>query len=293
MSKTQRPQAFCLFCNGAGLTKEHLIADWIGEILPVQTEFQAQRRNVRRNDDGSASISSTSRKRQGATYKKVVRKFCVSCNGGWMSHLQNSNKTLIESLVTGDARSLKMPARRALATWATMTFIVNDASNDPSAIAQSDLRKFHNSQRALAGWQMWIGRMAGPLDVRFGHSSLAVKEGENPDLTSPNVQVATLKVGNLILHCSTQPPITPIAEYDIQVRRRFGLARFWPLGLKDIEFQNLKELPADGFRPLQFFHKDFSRFRKIIDFNVFSEHGQDRDGTRHGSMIKVPADRLR
>src|SRR4051812_45409085 len=93
----------CIFCDGVGMTKEHIWSDWLNTIFShLDSHTQIRFRSERHTGDGKAKVAVVVPfidTHQGAMTQRKVRNVCGKCNGGWMSGAVNRAKPWAELLI--------------------------------------------------------------------------------------------------------------------------------------------------------------------------------------------------
>jgi hypothetical protein len=138
MARRLKPAGRCIFCHGFGLSKEHVLPDWLGEIFPqssTDTHTVGEFDWIKILGHGMP-IQNTTRK-QGQAGTRKVRVVCEkNCNNGWLSRLETAAKPVLTALVHGYSRTLPVADQKILATWiakTTMTAEFVRMDKSPSA----------------------------------------------------------------------------------------------------------------------------------------------------------------
>ncbi len=97
---TKQPK-LCIFCHGATLTREHVIPDWIQEIIPKEDDHRHLFTTFLKIPLVRRARLKTSHLRQGHPISRKVRVVCKRCNSGWLSILEDELKPRIKALVLG------------------------------------------------------------------------------------------------------------------------------------------------------------------------------------------------
>src|SRR3954447_17229265 len=137
-----KPAGRCIFCGGDRMSKEHVWADWIGNILPppklppgVQPTSLSQEGYSKK---GRLLLEEQTLK-QGDFGSKKIRKVCQACNSGWMSHLQGEAKPFLTPLLKGEDCEISPQAATIIASWVVMTMMVAEfLHHEKHAISQED-----------------------------------------------------------------------------------------------------------------------------------------------------------
>src|SRR6516164_4518348 len=158
MRKLPRPQRTCIFCGGKGLTYEHAFAEWLQACLKSdQSEHYFGDHDLWPNH-----VTHTIKKWGGDPYHRRLRIVCKSCNGGWMSDLQQAVKSYLVPLLEGRNYILSLTAQEIMAAWATMSVMVSEYFVRPEkrSITQDERREFWLSGKPPTTFKIWIGRYA-------------------------------------------------------------------------------------------------------------------------------------
>jgi len=148
-----KPQRYCIFCGGAGLSKEHLYAKWLRDYIPrVQP-----RHGIESTVYGAEGTTHETQWRDGDIHSRKVRRVCKACNNGWMSSLQTDVRPFLVPMLEGDATSLNRRAQKIIAAWASMAVMVGEhVIDDMAAVPQSDRDYLRQWQAAPPSWRIWI-----------------------------------------------------------------------------------------------------------------------------------------
>jgi hypothetical protein len=81
----------CLFCGNKDLSNEHIIAQWLLKELGIYDKF------ISMSHLSTIGIEASNRKHP---FSKLVNGLvCKTCNSGWMSDLENLNKTALTNIL--------------------------------------------------------------------------------------------------------------------------------------------------------------------------------------------------
>jgi hypothetical protein len=90
----------CIFCGGSGLTKEHLLADWLREIFPRTAKDTHTFGTI---ESWTPKPRFVQRVKQGHAGSRKVRKVCGPCNSGWIGAIDDAAKQAIVPLIHGQS----------------------------------------------------------------------------------------------------------------------------------------------------------------------------------------------
>lgn len=110
----------CVFCCRTGLTKEHVVPRWMGDVLA-----RSQRDPEGRAPPRAAAITHVYEPPRGSrvaarSWSKgdpdlQVRAVCSSCNSGWMNDLESPARLILTALVQGRRLELEPDDQASLA----------------------------------------------------------------------------------------------------------------------------------------------------------------------------------
>ncbi len=156
--KQSRP---CIFCGGAGLSKEHLFADWLRELFP--------RTNKDMHTFGTTKMwpNYTVERKQGHSGSKKIREVCTVCNNGWISDLDNHAKLIASELIVGKPLRVNPDRQRTLATWLAKISMVGDhIERQRSKVSQEHRSYLRDNLSPPSTWQIWVSSYGG---LRWHH----------------------------------------------------------------------------------------------------------------------------
>jgi hypothetical protein len=189
-----RPQRFCVFCNKPRLTKQHLWADRLKDILPgtsyntlsIRDDTTLSDRSIRR---GISRYTS----QPGAAKSRKLKNFCIECNPGWMRLLEEAAIPIAKPLMLGSSITLSSNEQDILARWVALNAVVSEYLDPKSAAVSLETRK-----QLMAGHltQEWIVSLAsyeggGSWETRVTrHSMTLIREFQPP--TAPGISPSPL-----------------------------------------------------------------------------------------------------
>ena len=102
MSKSSKGPGVCVFCGKSSVTKQHVWPDWMKAVVPRGTgdhlQFSA---SVEMDDARIVNVRPVFTPHRGPVGSAKIRRFCKSCNSGWMSKLEAAAKPILVKLITG------------------------------------------------------------------------------------------------------------------------------------------------------------------------------------------------
>lgn len=250
MGRTPRLAGRCIFCGRTGLSKEHVLPDWLQTLFP---RSPTDTHTVGSFDwvgiPGHVAPIQSSKRRQGQAGRRKVRVVCeTNCNNGWLSRLETATKPLLLDLVQGYSRTLTVDDQKCLATWiAKTTMVAEFIRKDQVAVSQATRDRFYTFIEPPAHWSIWIAFYSGteslagnifhhgvglylpPLDMRPG-----VK----------NTQYTVITLGHLMCICASSEDERQ--EFKLDARMAPAVRQIWPLNGQDIEWPPDRSIDDEG-----------------------------------------------
>ncbi|WP_411350098.1 hypothetical protein [Paenibacillus sp. WLX2291] len=236
----------CIFCDGKGLTKQHILPDWLKTILPREGQSHEQLITRTEVDENPPRMTLTPIKKNGHTWSRKARNVCGNCNSGWMSLIETKAKLNLTALISGDKTLLDEEAQLNLANWVTLSTIMAEYTDlQHKAISEDEQKEFYQHKKPLDNWKIWIGKYRGTQwDQRYRHHGLMTvkKNTPLPKEKFANTQASTFVLGELFIHAtsSTEPLVELTNPYDL----RHTMIPIWPL-----QRQKLRWPPIEVFTP--------------------------------------------
>ncbi len=154
-------RGYCIFCQGTGLSREHIWPQWASKYIPASDSGS----HVRHTIVSSAAnpwIPESHEKQnfQGDVKTVKIRVVCRKhCNNGWMSRLESAVKPILTPMLLDESIVLSPDDQRTLAAWITMKLMVAEFTRPTDVVTRLDQRT--SLMRSLippSGWTIWIGR---------------------------------------------------------------------------------------------------------------------------------------
>lgn len=124
----------CAFCGTGPVTAEHVWADWITERLDA-AGLGGPYTWTRERPEGPPIRSGSTR------IDLTVKRFCKSCNNGWMSDIERQTIPVLERMMffkRGRHVGLSSKDQTLLAPWAYKTALVADFALEPGPFVPDD-----------------------------------------------------------------------------------------------------------------------------------------------------------
>lgn len=238
MGKKVQKRGKCIFCGEGGLTKQHVLPNWLREYFP-RTEKDTKTQNLLYYErvDNSLVATPKMRKTQGHLGTVRIRNVCETCNSGWMSRLENDTKPIVKELLSGHVVGMDRKKQELLCRWILLVNIMIEYTDVKTiAITESD-RKTLMDGVIPEGWKIWIGYCKNKnWEFRYRHNAAKVmrksdyKKG-NDIPEKCNVQFTTIGIGRLYIH--TIKSYSELLNPTIENYEDFGLMQICPY-VKDI-----------------------------------------------------------
>jgi hypothetical protein len=241
----RRAPGRCVFCGEFGLTKEHVLPDWLRSIFPrspTDTHTVGNVDWVHLPTVGVIPLPSR-RLRQGQAGSRKVKVVCKGCNTGWLSVMEESTKPILSSLVQGTAGVLTNTRQRALAAWiAKTTMTAEFLMPKQTSLKQAEREDFRLRREPGDHWRIWIAYYLGNQFVQGSifHQGVGVCLPPRPVRHGvTNTQYTVIFLGRLLVIALSSEEDQ--LSYGIDRRYQAVIRQIWPLRGDDINWP-----PAGG-----------------------------------------------
>jgi hypothetical protein len=211
----------CVFCGGSPLSKEHLWSDWIKHVVPrtgpnshfhYLTSIDFLNNDVVSNEDVVSDdpdlmvVIPGIKQYQGHFGNRTIKEVCTSCNGGWMSRIEEKAKDILTPLILGQPVIIDKESQLTIAKWAVLKTIIGEYTDPPTqAIPKEDRKVFMQTEIPPNGWKVFIARYSGKeWKHRYFHMGSRML---NKATLSPvplqgkmNVQFSIFALENLVIY---------------------------------------------------------------------------------------------
>jgi hypothetical protein len=235
----------CVFCNGYGLTKQHLWPDWLKQILHREGNSHSQFMTaVDRTVPNKVFIKPELIEKQGHIGVRKIRNVCGSCNSGWISRLENKTKPILTKLILGERFVLEEKFQSDIASWVMLMAIMGEYTDKRTQSIPPDDRTYLMIHGVPpSNWTIWCGSYLGKdWNQRYKHLGCAAINKEMVGKIKPkmNTQFSTFGIGKFLVHAvsSTEPDV----GYDFRGKTRRLVSKIWPVQNKDIVFPRVWEI---------------------------------------------------
>lgn len=194
MSKTP---GTCIFCGGGGLSKEHVWASWLHELIGKAQNLHFLRRDRIRSPGVVEMVED--RQYQGSLTNRKRRCVCTTCNNGWMSGIEDRAKAAMAPAILGQPTTLSINDQISIGTWLTLKTIIEDRSHiKQCCVPDYEVAAFHRLPQPLPSWRLFIGSYQGrfwnPSRLFYAWGYAEFEHGQQ------RYQATTWVAGSLYLH---------------------------------------------------------------------------------------------
>lgn len=198
----------CIFCTRqppeASITKEHVFADWLRALFPRSPQT-THTLGVHEwaSSPGRSPAKVTRRQAQGHSGTKKIRKVCRTCNGTWLSQIEEAAKPILIPLIGGERLEVDSAMQQALATWAAKTAMTAEQLHPSKVVVLQDERTWLKDHRIPPpGWNVWIGTYYGlpwsELAIQQQAAKLRVPVVDHGKLSEHNLMFTILGMRRLM-----------------------------------------------------------------------------------------------
>lgn len=221
MKKQSKQIAFgCIWCGKTPRTREHFWPQWISKIVP-KTANNHQVKSLKEIEvNGKMETIPESHKAPGDLASRTLKVVCATCNGGWMSDIEDAAAPVMKRILTGDIDfEITVEDQVKLRDWiALKTFILETANRDFATLTASDREAFFTHRVAIRQWVIVIGRYKGSdWAKRVSHTGAAIYPLGDHN-SKPNVQLSAFCIGNMFM-CS----ISSEKPFTMKLNPKYGL----------------------------------------------------------------------
>lgn len=194
----------CVWCGGRPLTREHLLPQWLSEVLvdlrPAPEGFDSAYESTLA---GGVDVART---HPSLRPEMVVKTVCTSCNNGWMADLEGQVQPVLARLVRGEGADVSEAEQVALATWmAKVAVLVEGYARDAVVLGDRD-RDAVLAGTAPAGYQVRLAyrddENAPVFDMLMTTAHVVpagTPRAEVPDDADANAFAVTMTLGRLVI----------------------------------------------------------------------------------------------
>lgn len=227
----------CIFCDGFGMSKEHIWSDWISEsgLLPRAKEHQQFLMDLdMMTPDVVALQPKMVPAKQGPLIQKKIRKVCRTCNNTWMGAIVDEARPAAAMLIRQKEFDVIPEIQRRLSSWIALATIMAEYTHEGSrSISNEDRMGIFISGELSENWRILIGRhdAADWLPHRYRHfgGKLGLVNRQTharPSGPSGALQVSTYTLGPLAVRAFTSEHREMIDHHDATAPCQ--MKQIWP-----------------------------------------------------------------
>jgi hypothetical protein len=152
----QQSRGRCWYCDELGLSSDHIFARSLTKLF--EDEFTDREKDKVRHDYIPPEGEPPPPKRA-KTFAYTTRKFCRTCNSGWMQMADDAARPTLAAFATNEPLELHPAEQEHLAVWATKT-VLGFLSKEPEEyrFAVRDLyHELYRTKKPPVGTQLWLG----------------------------------------------------------------------------------------------------------------------------------------
>jgi hypothetical protein len=242
--KQRKPQepGRCVFCNGTGLSKEHIWDNWLKDVIPAHPDraghTQSRLHMLDNHSTKELYLLPSAVFRQGSFCQRKLRNVCRKCNNEWMSQIVNLAKPFAKHMILDEPVELDREAQKYVAAWIAIITIMAEFTDAPTAgIPAADRTVLFETKQPPSSWVIFVAPFVGaewsPAGYRH-HGMRLKKRAKEPQagaamkLADDTLQATTCTLGALLFHVfsSTDEGVRHIFH---QVTAEGKLCRLWPI----------------------------------------------------------------
>ena len=222
----------CIFCEGYGVTKEHLFAEWMKMLFPRDGSTTHTAAHITWPDKIISRVPKDIRmQRQGHIGSKRARVVCGKCNNGWLSQLETWAKKAIPPMAIGRRCNLVPEGQAKLATWAVKTAMVAEQLQlREIGITQAERTFLMVNQAPPDGWYVYVGSYVGgdwaELSVFQTRGRVSPTPLLHPDKAPHYVQATTFGAGHILFSVVSSSLPSAVAKFSRW--EPYKLIQIWP-----------------------------------------------------------------
>jgi hypothetical protein len=193
----------CAWCGETPLTREHLLPQWVVELLlstfPSDEGFDQAYVFATASGEGKPRAYTVDKP------TLVVKAVCESCNSGWMAALEGEVAPILGPLVCGEYTEISQADQIILARWAAKVAVLMEHYEDGVVVLDdSDLGTIQNDGIAPMSFLIRLAYREDAAETPFNFllSSHFAQPTSSPDTTAsdeaePNSFSVTLGIGHV------------------------------------------------------------------------------------------------
>lgn len=238
----------CIFCGGFGLSKEHVLPDWLRQIfprLPTDTHTMGYLAHPARREFEK-------KRGQGQLGSKKVRVVCKKCNNSWLSDMEDDTQGILRPLIEGTVRTLTIDEQSRLAAWiAKTTMTAEYLVKEQPAIKQAERERFKEQKKPEDHWQIFVSSYVGRQWSKGGifHHGLGLYIPPEPMRVGVrNTQITIFGLGHLI--CMSLSSTAQGFSMSLNDELKEVTRQLWPPVGRDLPWPTNKLIDDNGVQAI-------------------------------------------
>ena len=155
---------------------------------------------------------------------------CRTCNGGWMSQLEDQAKPFLAPMMQGKALLLPSTALDVIARWTAVKVMVAEFYRpEHSVLSAIDRCAFRERSELPIGMTIRLARCTEPswqAQLVMQSAGLRLKRLPGTAQTGRTIQTTTIGFGQIFVHAVVRKPEAP--DLDAGIAFRVGTLKIWP-----------------------------------------------------------------
>lgn len=234
----------CIFCQGYGMSKEHLWPDWLSSYFN-KTSNDKHVSELYSSEGKSPSILQRRNERPGNLITKKFRVVCETCNNGWMSQLEEKVKPTLLGIIENKSVTLTEQNLSILSRWLVMKVMVAEQSEEGTQVTpEVERKKFYENEKIPNYFRVYIARQKTTHESAYLRQSATLAlspDGPSPPLNGMrrNTQTVGFLIGSLFAYVTAARVDNFDLESSLNLKQ---LRRIYPNQGGELIWNTVKEL---------------------------------------------------
>lgn len=215
MSASRKSAGKCAFCEGGGLSKEHLWPAWAKPFLPERAIAERVEQQLTFSEKVKLVSPSHTKTRNGHPWTRKFRVVCRTCNNGWMSILEDQTKPVLSPIIATMPHTITTESLALIARWVVLKVMVAEQFQPHDAVfTQRQRTQFMNSGIMPENLRIWISK-CGVDGWEAGYlrhaATITSPHDKLPEDSKKNTQSVALGFGDLfcfVVHSTLENVVT-------------------------------------------------------------------------------------
>lgn len=229
-----RPQRFCIFCDGPGLSRTHIWPEWLDKLLKPP-DGRPQRTNNSRVSGIRSNV------KQGSMFSQKPYLCCVACNTGWMRRFEDEMTKFAKPIFTSleTVTTLDETQTRVFGVWISLITVLAQFTDHKEgvSISKEDRAFIKRYLRPPDNWTIIASSSKSKTwYAKYRNYSLGIGDFASPaeQLASiasgrpNNTQISTFGMGKLVVQVFSCPNERYVQDYRAALKKS-GMIQIWPV----------------------------------------------------------------